>query len=255
MQSYNLKHTSILSVRFDRICLFLLASFWATGCVSHIKPYKPKVRNYQRPAALVNSKDGVERNTRGSETITGSVFDSNSIASRLMTDPRAQQVNDLVIIQIEERASAQRDTSTEVGRDDTYSSQITSFLGLLKQFEKDNPNFDGSAAINFLHQNSFKGEGTTTRNDSLQATVPAMVRKVYPNRSMFVEGHRVVLVNNEEHHFYISGVIRPEDIDGTGIVSSSKMADAQIEFVGRGELTSGTNKGWFSRALDFIWPF
>ena len=82
-----------------------------------------------------------------------------------------------------------------------------------------------------------------------------MVRKVYPNRSMFVEGHRVVLVNNEEHHFYISGVIRPEDIDGTGIVSSSKMADAQIEFVGRGELTSGTNKGWFSRALDFIWPF
>jgi flagellar L-ring protein precursor FlgH len=82
-----------------------------------------------------------------------------------------------------------------------------------------------------------------------------MVRQVLPNGSMFVEGHRVVLVNNEEHHFYISGVIRPEDIDGTGMVPSSKMADAQIEFVGRGDLTSGTSKGWLSRALDFIWPF
>ncbi|MAD60799.1 MAG: flagellar biosynthesis protein FlgH [Myxococcales bacterium] len=255
MQSHNLQYTSISRLKLDKVCLFLLATFWATGCVSHIKPYKPKVRKYERPIALVDNKGDVKRNAADSENITGSVFDSNSIASRLMTDPRAQQVNDLVIIQIEERASAQRDTSTEVGRDDSYSSQITSFLGLLKQFEKDNPNFDGSAAINFLHQSSFKGEGTTTRNDNLEATVPAMVRKVYPNRSMFVEGHRVVLVNNEEHHFYISGVIRPEDIDGTGIVSSSKMADAQIEFVGRGDLTSGTSKGWFSRALDFIWPF
>ena len=254
MQSHNLKYLSTSCPRLTRVCLLVLATVWATGCVSHIKPYKPKVRKYQRPAALVDKNDGAVNNNVG-EKLTGSVFDANSIASRLMTDPRAQQVNDLVIIQIEERASAQRDTSTEVGRDDSYSSQITSFLGLLKQLEKDNPNFDGSAAINFLHQNSFKGEGTTTRNDSLQATVPAMVRKVYPNRSMFVEGHRVVLVNNEEHHFYISGVIRPEDVDGTGIVSSTKMADAQIEFVGRGDLTSGTSKGWFSRALDFIWPF
>ena len=33
---------------------------------------------------------------------------------------------------------------------------------------------------------------------------------------------RVVLVNNEEHHFYISGVIRPEDIDGLGQIQSSQ---------------------------------
>jgi flagellar L-ring protein precursor FlgH len=72
---------------------------------------------------------------------------------------------------------------------------------------------------------------------------------------MFVEGHRVVLVNSEEHHFYISGVIRPEDIDGTGSVPSSRMADAQIEFVGRGNLTTGSSQGWLSRALDAIWPF
>jgi flagellar L-ring protein precursor FlgH len=256
MQSHDLKYSSTSTLKLTKIFLFMIVALWTTGCVTHIKPYKPKIRNYQRPDALAETRDQAEETRRKNHiSNTGSVFNSDSIASRLMTDPRAQQVNDLVIIQIEERASAQRDTSTEVGRDDSYSSQITSFLGLLKQLEKDNPNFDGSAAINFLHQSSFKGEGTTTRNDSLEATVPAMVRKVYPNRSMFVEGHRVVLVNNEEHHFYISGVIRPEDIDGTGIVSSSKMADAQIEFVGRGDLTSGTSKGWFSRALDFIWPF
>ena len=224
------------------VCALVLL---AAGCVTHVKPYKPKRRVYElpvaQPAPLAQS--------------SGSIFKSSSVASRLMTDPRAQQINDLVIIKIDERASAQRDTSTEINREDNYNSQITSFLGLLKELEEDNPKFDGSAAINFIHKNGFKGEGSTSRNDRFEATVPAMVRKVLPNGSMFVEGHRVVLVNNEEHHFYISGVIRPEDIDGSGAVSSSRMADAQIEFVGRGDLTTGTNKGWFSRALDAIWPF
>ena len=231
-----------------RVALILFITSLLGGCVTHIKPYKPKMREYQPYEPKIED-------SAKSLHPEGSIFNTNSIASRLMTDPRAQRVNDLVIIQIDERASAQRDTSTELGRDDSYSSQITSFLGLLKQLEEDNPKFDGSAAINFLHQSSFKGEGSTTRNDRFEATVPALVRKVLPNGSMFVEGHRVVLVNSEEHHFYISGVIRPEDIDGTGMVSSSKMADAQIEFVGRGDLTSGTAKGWFSRALDIIWPF
>ena len=244
MRSYNLD-TAFTAISATRVGVFFIIASFFSGCVSHIKPYKPKRRKYVLP---------VEQPAARAQT-SGSVFNTNSIASRLMTDPRAQRVNDLVIIQIDERASAQRDTSTEVGRDDSYNSQITSFLGLLKQLEEDNPRFDGSAAINFLHQSSFKGEGSTTRNDRFEATVPALVRKVLPNGSMFVEGHRVVLVNNEEHHFYISGVIRPEDIDGTGMVPSSKMADAQIEFVGRGDLTSGTAKGWFSRALDVIWPF
>lgn len=216
-----------------------------TGCVNHVKPYKPKRRQYE--LAVQTPESDVKSN--------GSIFDGNSVASRLMTDPRAQRINDLVIIVIDERASAQRDTSTELGREDSYSTQLEDFLGLLKKLEEDNPNFNGAAAIELAHSNAFKGQGKTTRNDRFEATVPALVRKVLPNGSMFVEGHRVVLVNSEEHHFYISGVIRPEDIDGTGSVPSSRMADAQIEFVGRGNLTTGSSQGWLSRALDAIWPF
>ena len=223
----------------------LLASLVLSGCVNHIKPYTPKKRQYQLPV----EQGAIEPQA------SGSIFNTNSVASRLMTDPRAQRINDVVIIVIDERASAQRDTSTEVGRDDSYNSQLNNFLGVIRQLEEDNPDFQGATAISLLHQNSFKGAGSTTRNDRFEATVPAMVRKVLPNGSMFVEGHRVVLVNSEEHHFYISGVIRPEDIDGTGSVPSSRMADAQIEFVGRGNLTSGSSQGWLSRILDVIWPF
>jgi flagellar basal body L-ring protein FlgH len=74
----------------------IVASLFATGCVSHIKPYKPKRRQYELPVAQPAAQ----------AQSSGSIFDSNSIAIRLMTDPRAQQINDLVIIKIDERVSA-----------------------------------------------------------------------------------------------------------------------------------------------------
>ena len=65
----------------------------------------------------------------------------------------------------------------------------------------------------------------------------------------------MILVNAEEQHFYISGVVRPIDIDQENSVKSSMVADAEIEFVGRGVLTDNQRQGWFSRYLGWIWPF
>ncbi|HEY5284846.1 MAG TPA: flagellar basal body L-ring protein FlgH, partial [Polyangia bacterium] len=93
------------------------------------------------------------------------------------------------------------------------------------------------------------------RSESFTATVPAVVMKVLSNGNLFVEGHRAILVNSEEHHFYISGVVRPIDIDQLNSVKSSVVADAQIEFVGRGELTDNQKQGWLSRYLGWMWPF
>ena len=217
----------------------------ATGCVKHIKPYKPKTREYTLPVA---QPDGP------GPSVTGSLFSANGPGSRWTTDARAQAANDLVVITIDERATAQRDTALETSREDSHSAALTEFLGIVAEIQDSHPGFDAQQALNLVSKSEFKGEGKTSRNDRLTATVPAMVRQVLPNGNLFVEGHRVVLVNSEEHHFYISGVIRPEDIDGDGRVSSARMADAQIEFTGRGTLTAASEKGWFSSLLDYVWP-
>lgn len=229
-----------------RDALTMLTAFAVAGCVTHIAPYKQKRREYTLPTA--------HSATNGAKA-SGSLFDPESSAARMSTDARAQQVNDVVIIVIDEQATAKRDTSTETSREDKQSAQLTEVLGFIKEIQGDHPNFNGAQALEVAMKAEFKGEGSTSRNDRLQATVPAMVRRVLPNGDMFVEGHRVVLVNKEEHHFYISGVIRADDIDGKGQVMSSRMADAQIEFTGRGALTTGTSKGWLSTVLDYVWPF
>ena len=226
--------------------LVVIIALVLSGCVTHIQPYKPKRRAYNLPVPHA-AYDGARS--------TGSLFDPSGPGVRLTTDARAQSVNDLVVVVIDENATAQRNMNSESSKQNESTANLERFLGLIAKLQREYKDFDGVNALRLTNESSFKGQGRTSRSDRLQATVPAMVRQVLPNGNLFIEGHRVVLVNREEHHFYISGVIRPEDIDGNGQVRSSRMADAQIEFTGRGDMTSGATKGWFSRMLDYIWPF
>jgi flagellar L-ring protein precursor FlgH len=81
------------------------------------------------------------------------------------------------------------------------------------------------------------------------------VRKVLPNGDLYAEGTKVVMVGAEEHHVYISGVIRPQDIALDGTVSSGRVADAEIEFTGRGDINDTQRPGWLSRLFKKLWPF
>jgi flagellar L-ring protein precursor FlgH len=212
------------------------------GCgPAHVGAYTPKHREYQLPSESKNEDASLS---------PGSLWRDGRPASLLFTDARALRTNDLVVIKIEEVADAKRSAGTEVNRDSQTDAQISAFLGLLEKINK-----SGKVALGGSSKSSFTSAGKTDRSEYLTATVPAMVKKVLSNGNLFIEGHRVILVNAEEQHFYISGVVRPIDIDQENSVKSSMVADAEIEFVGRGVLTDNQKQGWLQRFLGWIWPF
>ena len=215
----------------------------ATGCgPAHVSKYEPKRREYSLPESDETKSDALS---------PGSLWHDGRPASMLFTDARALRINDLVVIKIEEVADARRSANTDIDRNSKSSADISAFLGLLEKLGADADGFKVAGGSG----STFKGEGRTGRSEYLSATVPAVVRKVLPNGNLFIEGHRVILVNAEEQHFYISGVVRPIDIDQENSVKSSMVADAEIEFVGRGVLTDNQRQGWLSRFLGWIWPF
>ena len=57
-----------------------------------------------------------------------------------------------------------------------------------------------------------------------------------------------------EHHFYLSGVIRPVDIQADNNVISSVIADADPVH-GTWSHQRQTNRGWLNRSLDYVSPF
>jgi flagellar L-ring protein precursor FlgH len=217
----------------------------AAGCgPAHIGEYTPKHREYKLPT---------EGKGEDEPSSPGSLWRDGRPASMLFTDARALHANDLVVINIEEVANASRSADTNLSRSSTSSAKIDAFLGLLKKLKLSST--DSGLNIGGGSASALASTGSSDRSESLTATVPAVVMKVLANGNLFVEGHRAILVNSEEHHFYISGVVRPIDIDQQNSIKSSVVADAQIEFVGRGDLTDNQKQGWLSRYLGWIWPF
>lgn len=217
-----------------------------TACASqqsHIGDYEPKRREY---------KPVVEQTAETQKSTDGAIWAARSVGDTLFTDARAFRVNDIVTVRIEEMAKAQRGAQTQVDRDASFG------LGadVMGTFEKQRgAGVDPERLLRGQMNSDFRHNGRSGRSENVQFTVAATVTQVLPNGNLFVEGTRVVLVNNEEHHFYISGVARPEDIDRQNAISSIRLADAEVEFVGDGDMSNGQRPGWLLKFLKSASPF
>jgi flagellar L-ring protein precursor FlgH len=184
---------------------------------------------------------------------SGSLWPENGRG--LFADFRAYRVGDLVTIRIDESSEAAGDASTKLDRESSESLGVPNFLGLTTALAKSYPDINPEALVEWMGKSNFRGQGDTSRDTRVTGSIAVRVKRVLPNGDLFVEGTKVILINDEEVHIYISGAIRAEDIDSLNAVSSSAIADAQIEFSGRGVLSENQQRGWFSRLFAKIRPF
>ncbi len=224
-----------------RTLMPLVAMLFVSCAAAHIEAYTPKHRTYETPP---------EKAPTPEDTAAGGLWRNDGRNAHLFSDYRAFREQDLVVVRIEETADARRSAETNLKRDTQMQVAVNAFL---RSANVSTPQLDVSAGG--TSSNSTIADGNTGRTERLTATVPAIVKKVLPNGNLFIEGHRVVLVNSEEQHFYISGVVRPIDIAQDNSVRSSYVADAEIEFTGRGVLTENQRPGILSRFFSWIWPF
>jgi len=178
----------------------------------------------------------------------GSLWNEKQSRSFFFRDAKASNVGDIVTVRVVENASGSKAAETSTSRTSNLTASATPFFGLPA-----NTLTNLGATGDF--ENSFEGDGTTTRSGSLTADVTAIVTVVYPNGNMMIEGEREVLINNEKEYLAVSGIVRPEDVLQGNTVFSTVIADAKIEYSGSGVVSDKQRPGWFVRILDFIWPF
>ena len=228
------------------ICVPLFMSTLCLSCgPAHIAPHTDRARNYE--AGHYEESDHAAN--------PGSLWPTNSRG--LFADFRAYRVGDLVTISIDENASASGDANTAMDRSSEFSAGMSGTLvgGLMAALQKLDPTASSQDLIKLMSATHFTGTGQTQRDSRVKAAIAVRVKQTMPNGDLFVEGTKVIMVNTEELHIYISGVIRPEDIGQDNAVSSSLVADAQIEFSGNGQLTDNQQQGWLTRLLSAINPF
>jgi flagellar L-ring protein FlgH len=221
-------------------------SWLALACgPPHIAPFTPRERKYE------TGEYEVEQDR--AKPSQGSIY-TEGMAGYL-EDTRAVRIGDIVMIRIDERANAKGGASTDLERESSRKLGFDAILGLGPALRQSHPNIDPAQLISLLSENNFSGDGKTSRDGTLNGLIAVRVKRELPNEDLFVEGTKVVMINNEEYHLYVSGVIRPTDIEGDNSVPSWRLADAQVEFTGRGDIAAQVDRGWFAKVLDAINPF
>lgn len=183
----------------------------------------------------------------------GSIWQSAS--GGLTDDMKARQRGDIITIVISETASASKEAKTGTSRDSSMSAGIPALMGLETTGIFKNNFADLSKIINASSNSSFKGAGSTSRQENLKATITARVIDVLPNGNLMVEGRRNIKVNEEDQIIVLEGTVRPRDIAPDNTVNSIYVADARISYSGRGIISDRQSPGWLMNFLDKIWPF
>lgn len=169
----------------------------------------------------------------------------------LFQDRRARQVGDTLTVVLTERTQAQKSASTTTSKSTDVSIANPTLFG--KQPTRNGiPLFDTSIS----GEHDFAGSGASSQSNQLDGQVTVTVVDVLNNGNLVVQGEKWLTLNQGREFLRVRGVVRPDDINPNNSISSTRIAQAQITYNGRGAVADSNAMGWGARFFNSpLWPF
>lgn len=175
----------------------------------------------------------------------GSIFDAAGYAS-LFQGNRARAVGDPLTIILVESTTTSKSANSKTQRSGGFSITPPT-AGLLKFL---NPN-----ALKASGQGSFNGSGNAGQTSSLNATLAVTIAEVRTGGTALVRGEKRMLLSQGQEWIQFAGIVRLSDISPDNQIASDRVADARIEYAGKGAVQHASREGWLSRFFSMISPF
>lgn len=189
----------------------------------------------------------------------GSLF-AASEEETLFADSRARRVGDIVVVKLVENTKAQNKAETTSTKDNGNNYQVNAMFGQSKYgfvpLVGVGPVASmGVPALNSASTSDLNATGKTKRENYVTSSLAARVLRVLPGGLLQIEGAREIRVNDETEYMVVRGMIRSRDVDSDNSIYSTQIADASIQYYGKGVLADKQKPGWFTRLMDNVWPF
>jgi flagellar L-ring protein precursor FlgH len=157
---------------------------------------------------------------------------------------------------VAESSTGKKIATTDSKADSTIAANVQDFFGIPAAAAKLLPRgFNGDSIVKATTSREYKGDGATDRTGTLTASITVKVVAVDANGNLYVRGDKVISVNQEDQYIVLSGVVRPEDIASDNSVASNRLADARIDYYGRGSVGDKQRMPLVHTLFDYVWPF
>lgn len=228
------------------------------GCffvaLSQEKPVKKKARKRSEPKLAVvevREQPPVPPIVEMQKPTNGSLFTEGSVNGNLLRDFKAQNVGDLVFVDVVETSSANVTSNAKRNRE---SGNLGGIVPLITALPVNGAAVAGSVTAE-LGRREFDGKGSTGRNSSVRARITARVIEVLANGDLKIEAVKLVKINRETEQIAVTGIVRPNDLASDNSIETFFVGDLRVEFNGKGIASADNAPGWLFRLFDKISPF
>ncbi len=180
----------------------------------------------------------------------GAIFQTDTSQS-LFDDAVARRVGDVLTIVLAENTNAAKTAVTTTKKTTTEAMAAPTLFGAPLTLH-------GRSLLNnsLNDASTFDGEGNSSQSNQLTGSVSVTVARVLANGNLLVRGQKWITINQGREYVRIQGIVRPIDISQENTVPSTMVADATIEYGGKGTVNDANAKGWLARFFDARWmPF
>jgi flagellar L-ring protein precursor FlgH len=168
-------------------------------------------------------------------------------------DPRASRVGDIITVNVAVADTAKLSNSTTRGRTNSENASMNNLFGLENVMP--GVGLTPGSLVKMGSDNSNVGTGAVSRSETINMTLAALVTQVLPNGNMVIAGHQQMKVNGELRDLTVSGIVRTEDITSANTIDLTQIAEARINYGGRGTVSDVQQPRLGSQLLDILMPW
>src|SRR6056297_588890 len=139
------------------------------GCGGGKKACRPPLVTQEKSSGDLTAHSA--RETRQQQT--GSLWHPNQ--GSLFEENKACHVGDILTVAIYEQASAEKEAETTTERSSSVGMGIPKLFGYEAALAAKNPNLDPGSMVSASTENNFEGNGSTSREERLTATLTTRV--------------------------------------------------------------------------------
>jgi flagellar L-ring protein precursor FlgH len=158
----------------------------------------------------------------------------------MFEDRRARHIGDLLIINIVEKTAALKTDASSGNKSGEVGFKVP---GPIQKYIGDNVALENGT--------KFADGNNQSASNTFSGTIAVTVTEVLPNGNLIVAGEKQIALNKGVEFIRFSGMVSPDTIGTGNTVSSTKVADARVEYrtnsqVDRAEVTAMVSRFFLS---------